>query len=165
MWWHVFNLTSASTGQITTMSVWVQVGPSGSGKSSILRLLFRFYDPQSGSILIDGQIISKVHTHSTTIFYVYLLIIPNCPTNEQRPKILKCQVQIKVEFDCHTVYMLKKVQAFASPHCQIIPGPWLFFAIFFPHLLPALSYAPRFSLPFSLNTALVWVCQLQSCCE
>jgi ABC transporter ATM len=31
------------------------VGPSGSGKSTILRLAFRFYDVQSGRILIDGQ--------------------------------------------------------------------------------------------------------------
>jgi ABC-type multidrug transport system fused ATPase/permease subunit len=30
------------------------VGRSGSGKSSMLRLILRFYDPQSGSILING---------------------------------------------------------------------------------------------------------------
>ncbi|HVC61799.1 MAG TPA: ABC transporter ATP-binding protein [Acetobacteraceae bacterium] len=31
------------------------VGPSGSGKSSIVRLLLRLYDPQAGSVRIDGQ--------------------------------------------------------------------------------------------------------------
>ena len=36
------------------------VGPSGAGKSTLSRLLFRFYDPQSGRILIDGQDIAKV---------------------------------------------------------------------------------------------------------
>lgn len=30
------------------------VGPSGAGKSTILKLLFRFYDPSGGRILIDG---------------------------------------------------------------------------------------------------------------
>ena len=36
------------------------VGPSGSGKSTIGRLLFRFYDLQSGCIRIDGQPIDQV---------------------------------------------------------------------------------------------------------
>ena len=36
------------------------VGPSGAGKSTIGRLMFRFYDPQSGRILIDGQDIARV---------------------------------------------------------------------------------------------------------
>ena len=31
------------------------VGPTGSGKSTISRLLFRFYDVSSGSILVNGK--------------------------------------------------------------------------------------------------------------
>ena len=40
------------------------VGPSGAGKSTIGRLLFRFYDPQGGRILIDGQDIAHVTQES-----------------------------------------------------------------------------------------------------
>ncbi|MFC3120281.1 ABCB family ABC transporter ATP-binding protein/permease [Agaribacter flavus] len=36
------------------------VGESGSGKSTLVKLLFRFYDAQSGSILIDDQDIKTV---------------------------------------------------------------------------------------------------------
>ncbi len=36
------------------------VGPTGAGKSTISKLLFRFYDPSSGIILIDNQNIKDV---------------------------------------------------------------------------------------------------------
>jgi ATP-binding cassette subfamily B protein len=40
------------------------VGHSGAGKSTIARLLYRFYDVQAGQILIDGQDISQVQQNS-----------------------------------------------------------------------------------------------------
>ena len=40
------------------------VGLSGAGKSTILNLIPRFYDPNSGSILIDDQSIHKVNIYS-----------------------------------------------------------------------------------------------------
>jgi ATP-binding cassette subfamily B protein len=40
------------------------VGPSGAGKSTLSRLLFRFYDPTAGRILIDGQDIAGVTQES-----------------------------------------------------------------------------------------------------
>ncbi len=40
------------------------VGPSGAGKSTILKLLFRFYDPPKGRILIDGQDVRQVTQNS-----------------------------------------------------------------------------------------------------
>lgn len=40
------------------------VGPTGSGKSTIGRLLFRMYDPTGGTITIDGQDITQVRQDS-----------------------------------------------------------------------------------------------------
>lgn len=40
------------------------VGESGGGKSTILNLILRFYDPSKGSILIDGHDIKKVTLRS-----------------------------------------------------------------------------------------------------
>lgn len=40
------------------------VGASGAGKSTLTKLLFRFYDPQQGGILIDGQDIRQVSQQS-----------------------------------------------------------------------------------------------------
>jgi len=40
------------------------VGPTGAGKSTISRLLFRFYDPTNGSIYINDENINSISQHS-----------------------------------------------------------------------------------------------------
>lgn len=53
-----FNLSIKSGEKIAL------VGSSGAGKSTIVKLLFRFYDTSKGALLIDGQDISKVTQQS-----------------------------------------------------------------------------------------------------
>ena len=40
------------------------VGATGSGKSTILRLILRFYDVTSGSVMVDGQDVRGVTIES-----------------------------------------------------------------------------------------------------
>ncbi|MBY0573388.1 MAG: ATP-binding cassette domain-containing protein [Undibacterium sp.] len=40
------------------------VGSSGAGKTTLFQLLLRFYDPQSGRILLDGEDVREVDLHS-----------------------------------------------------------------------------------------------------
>lgn len=46
---HDFSL-SASPGSVTAI-----VGPTGAGKTTVINLLMRFYDPQKGTISVDGK--------------------------------------------------------------------------------------------------------------
>lgn len=50
---------TAQQGKVTAL-----VGPSGCGKTSVLRLMARLYDYDTGSILIDGKDIKKINTES-----------------------------------------------------------------------------------------------------
>ncbi len=49
------------------------VGPSGSGKSTLVALLLRFYDPESGTILIDGK---DAKSYSLTDLRNNMAIVP-----------------------------------------------------------------------------------------
>jgi len=40
------------------------VGPSGSGKSTVIQLMERFYDPDSGSVLLDGKDFKNLNLRS-----------------------------------------------------------------------------------------------------
>jgi ABC-type multidrug transport system fused ATPase/permease subunit len=50
------NVSFAARGGTTIAFV----GATGSGKSTLTRLLLRFYDPCSGSVLVDGQDVRRV---------------------------------------------------------------------------------------------------------
>jgi len=52
------------------------VGPSGAGKSTVLQLLQRFYDPQSGRVTLDGQDIAGLARED---FRRHLALVPQEP--------------------------------------------------------------------------------------
>ena len=53
------------------------VGPSGAGKSTVLQLLLRFYDPQSGRVLVDGVDIARVDPEALR---ARMSLVPQDPT-------------------------------------------------------------------------------------
>ena len=58
---------AAEAGKLTAL-----VGPSGGGKSTVFNLIMRFYEPEHGKILIDGQDITKVSRRSLRAHVAYV---------------------------------------------------------------------------------------------
>jgi ATP-binding cassette, subfamily B, bacterial MsbA len=58
---------AAEAGKMTAL-----VGPSGGGKSTVFNLIMRFYDFEHGTILIDGQDITKVSRRSLRRHIAYV---------------------------------------------------------------------------------------------
>lgn len=51
------------------------VGPSGSGKSSIIQLLQRFYDPEEGSVSLGGHNLKDLNVSWLRNQVFFLLVI------------------------------------------------------------------------------------------
>lgn len=48
------------------------VGASGSGKSSVLALILRFYEPSAGKVTVDGNLLYQLNTEKLfTIFFFF----------------------------------------------------------------------------------------------
>lgn len=64
---HDLNL-KASPGDLIAV-----VGPTGAGKTTLINLLMRFYDPDSGTICVDGHAIDQVTRKSLRLAYTMVL--------------------------------------------------------------------------------------------
>lgn len=51
---------TAQSGEVFSI-----IGPNGAGKTSVINLISRIYDPNSGRILIDGRDITRIPRHRT----------------------------------------------------------------------------------------------------
>ncbi|UWQ92456.1 ATP-binding cassette domain-containing protein [Rhodobacteraceae bacterium M382] len=52
------------------------VGPSGAGKTTVIQMIQRFYDPNAGQILLDGQVLSDLQRDE---FRKFLAMVPQDP--------------------------------------------------------------------------------------
>ncbi|MEL6465063.1 MAG: ABC transporter transmembrane domain-containing protein [Pseudomonadota bacterium] len=52
------------------------VGPSGAGKTTIIQMLLRFYDPQAGRVLLDGVDVASM---SREAFRKHIALVPQDP--------------------------------------------------------------------------------------
>ena len=52
----------AETGKITSV-----IGPNGAGKTSLFNVISGFYKPQAGIVTLDGEDISRMKPHGSSI--------------------------------------------------------------------------------------------------
>ncbi len=70
------NASAGTSFRTTAGSTTALVGETGGGKSTLLKLLFRFYDPEKGRVLIDGQDLKELRMDS---FRKHIGVVPQDP--------------------------------------------------------------------------------------
>ncbi len=89
--------------KITSGCVVALVGPSGGGKTTVARLIYRHYDPQSGQVLLDDKDLRDYDLHS---FRRFLAIVP------QEVEIFDLSVQENIAY-ARPEASLQEIQAAA----------------------------------------------------
>jgi ATP-binding cassette, subfamily B, bacterial len=80
------------------------VGPSGAGKTTIIQLLLRFYDPQEGQVRLDGVDVAEM---SREVFRKHIALVP------QDPVIFAASAAENIAFGCDTA-ILGQIEAAAA---------------------------------------------------
>ena len=83
-------------GKITAI-----VGPSGAGKTTILKLLERFYDPQEGTIYFGDCPITDIHKNEWRETFGYL---------QQNSPLLSCSLRENLAYGCKEIPTDEKIQ-------------------------------------------------------
>ncbi len=85
------------------------VGSSGAGKSTVVKLLLRFYDPQEGFIAIDGQPIAGVTQDS---LHEQLSFVP------QEPVLFHRTLMENIRYGRRTASDREVIEAAKKAHCH-----------------------------------------------
>lgn len=89
--------------KINSDCVTALVGPSGGGKTTLVRMIYRHYDPQEGKILLDGRDLREYDLYS---FRKFIAIVP------QEVEIFNATVRENIAYANHQA-SFKEVQAAA----------------------------------------------------
>jgi ABC-type multidrug transport system fused ATPase/permease subunit len=92
------------------------VGSSGSGKSTCVQLLQRFYDYQSGSIILDGK---KIHQYNLKWLRQQIGVV------SQEPNLFQTTIRENILFGCDsaTDKAMYKAAKMANAHDFIMSLP------------------------------------------